>query len=120
MTYRRTWTDYDGLMPVPPHLWQRTILSPFFRVPFPSQFLHGFFFSPMLFRIQSSKFERIKIRRCVAATKPSPIGSMAFPSPRLPTKSTTFTNPQISALLFQFRALSARTRSLRRLAPELA
>ena len=45
-------------MPVPPHLWHRTILSPFLRVPFPSQFLHGFFFSPILFRIQSSKFDR--------------------------------------------------------------
>jgi hypothetical protein len=27
-------------------------------VPFPSQFLHGFFFSPMLFRIVSSQFIR--------------------------------------------------------------
>ena len=35
-------------MPVPPHLWQRTILSPFLSVPFPSQFLHGFFFSTVL------------------------------------------------------------------------
>ena len=38
-------------MPVPPHLWHLTTLSPFFRVPFPSQFLQGFFFSPMLFRM---------------------------------------------------------------------
>jgi hypothetical protein len=45
-----------GLIPVPPHLRHLTILSPFLRVPFPSQFLHGFFFSPALFRISSSKF----------------------------------------------------------------
>src|SRR5712692_3272421 len=31
--------------PVPWHLWHRTILSPFLRVPFPSQFLHFGFFS---------------------------------------------------------------------------
>jgi hypothetical protein len=49
-------------MPVPPHRWHRTILSPFLRVPFPSQFLHGFFFSPMLFRIQPSKFDNSKKR----------------------------------------------------------
>jgi hypothetical protein len=41
--------SYDGLIPVPPHLWHLTILSPFLKVPFPSQFLHGFFFSPELF-----------------------------------------------------------------------
>jgi hypothetical protein len=50
----RTWTNYDGLIPVPPHLWHLTILSPFFRVPFPSQFLHGLFFSPVLFFMVSS------------------------------------------------------------------
>ena len=39
--------NYDGLIPLPPHRWHLTILSPFFKVPFPSQFLHGlFFFSP--------------------------------------------------------------------------
>lgn len=52
----RTWTNYGDLMPVPPHLWHLTILSPFLRVPFPSQFLQGFFFSPTLFRMSSSKF----------------------------------------------------------------
>jgi hypothetical protein len=50
-------------MPVPPHRWHLTILSPFLRVPFPSQFLHGFFFSPMLLRIQASKSDRSNIRR---------------------------------------------------------
>jgi hypothetical protein len=40
--------SYDGLIPVPPHLWHRTILSPFLSVPFPSQFLQGFFFSSVL------------------------------------------------------------------------
>jgi hypothetical protein len=49
------WTIYDGLIPVPPHLWHLTILSPFLSVPFPSQFLHGFFFSPMLFFMASSE-----------------------------------------------------------------
>jgi hypothetical protein len=38
-------------MPVPPHLWHLTILSPFLSVPFPSQFLQGFFFSLPLFRM---------------------------------------------------------------------
>jgi hypothetical protein len=42
--------SYDGLIPVPPHLWHLTILSPFFRVPFPSQFLQGFFLSSLLLR----------------------------------------------------------------------
>ena len=42
-----------GLIPVPPHLWHLTILSPFLRVPFPSQFLHFCFFCPMFFRTQS-------------------------------------------------------------------
>src|ERR1700733_7980257 len=46
--------SYDGLIPVPPHLWHLTILSPFLRVPLPSQFLHGFFFSPALFFTLSS------------------------------------------------------------------
>lgn len=41
-------------MPVPPHLWHLTTLSPFLSVPFPSQFLQGFFFSPTLFRMESS------------------------------------------------------------------
>jgi hypothetical protein len=40
--------SYDGLIPVPPHLWHLTILSPFLRVPFPSQFLQGFFLSSVL------------------------------------------------------------------------
>jgi hypothetical protein len=43
-------------MPVPPHLWHLTILSPFLSVPLPSQFLHGRFFSPALFFILSSRF----------------------------------------------------------------
>jgi hypothetical protein len=47
-------------MPVPPHLWHLTILSPFLSVPFPSQFLQGFFFSPTLFRIMLSKFKPAK------------------------------------------------------------
>jgi hypothetical protein len=50
------------LIPVPPRLWHLTILFPFLRVPFPSQFLHGFFFSPMLFRIVSSQFIRPNVR----------------------------------------------------------
>jgi hypothetical protein len=41
--------NYDGLIPVPPHLCHLTILSPFLRVPFPSQFLHGLFFSTARF-----------------------------------------------------------------------
>src|SRR5665213_174504 len=49
----RTRTNYDGLIPVPPHRWHLTTLSPFLRVPFPSQFLHGFF-SPALFCMVSS------------------------------------------------------------------
>ena len=101
-------------MPVPPHLWQRMILSPFFRVPFPSQFLLGFFLSSMLFRIQSSKFESIKIRRSTAAT------SMAFANPPPAAKIHDLHQPPISAFLFQFRALSARTLSLSRLAPKSA
>jgi hypothetical protein len=44
-----------GLIPVPPHLRHLTILSPFLRVPFPSQFLHLCFFCPVFFRTQSSK-----------------------------------------------------------------
>jgi hypothetical protein len=47
-----------GLIPVPPHLRHLTILSPFLRVPFPSQFLHFCFFCPMFFRTQSSKVDR--------------------------------------------------------------
>jgi len=43
-----------GLIPVPPHLRHLTILSPFLRVPFPSQFLHFCFFCPVFFRTQSS------------------------------------------------------------------
>jgi hypothetical protein len=42
--------SYDGLIPVPPHLWHLTILSPFLSVPFPSQFLQGFFLSSALLR----------------------------------------------------------------------
>jgi hypothetical protein len=42
--------SYEGLIPVPPHLWHLTILSPFLRVPFPSQFLQGFFLSSLLLR----------------------------------------------------------------------
>jgi hypothetical protein len=48
---RGTWTNYEGLIPVPPHLWHLTILSPFVRVPLPSQFLHGLFLSPVPFRM---------------------------------------------------------------------
>jgi hypothetical protein len=47
--------SYDGLIPEPPHLWHLTILSPFFRVPFPSQFLQGFFFSSVLLRTIPSR-----------------------------------------------------------------
>src|ERR1700738_553526 len=47
-----------GLIPVPPHLRHLTILSPFLRVPFPSQFLQFFFFCPVFFRTQSSKVDR--------------------------------------------------------------
>src|ERR1700677_3619406 len=58
----RTWTNYDGLIPVPPHRWHLTTLSPFLRVPFPSQFLHGFFFSPALFCMVSSQFRSPECR----------------------------------------------------------
>jgi hypothetical protein len=44
-----------GLIPVPPHLRHLTILSPFLRVPFPSQFLHVCFFSPVFFHTEPSK-----------------------------------------------------------------
>jgi hypothetical protein len=47
--------SYDGLIPVPPHLWHLTILSPFLSVPFPSQFLQGFFFSSLLLRTVPSR-----------------------------------------------------------------
>jgi hypothetical protein len=47
--------SYDGLIPVPPHLWHLTILSPFLSVPFPSQFLQGFFLSSVLLRTVSSR-----------------------------------------------------------------
>jgi hypothetical protein len=36
-------------MPLPPHLWHRTTLSPFLSVPFPSQFLHFCFFWAVFF-----------------------------------------------------------------------
>jgi hypothetical protein len=44
-----------GLIPVPPHLRHLTILSPFLRVPFPSQFLHVCFLSPTFFHTNSSR-----------------------------------------------------------------
>jgi hypothetical protein len=47
--------SYDGLIPVPPHLWHLTILSPFLSVPFPSQFLQGFFLSSALLRTIPSR-----------------------------------------------------------------
>jgi hypothetical protein len=47
---------------VPPHLWHLTTLSPFFSVPFPSQFLHGFFFAPALFCTLSSA-KRLRSQR---------------------------------------------------------
>jgi hypothetical protein len=37
-------------------------------VPLPSQFLHGFFFSPTIFRMVSSQFKRPTVRRPTAAT----------------------------------------------------
>ena len=37
------------LLPVPSQRWHLTILSPFLRVPFPSQFLHFAFFFPVAF-----------------------------------------------------------------------
>jgi hypothetical protein len=42
------------LMPLPPHRWQRTTLSPFLSVPFPSQFLHFCFFWAVFFCMASS------------------------------------------------------------------
>ncbi len=71
----RTWTNYGDLMPVPPHLWHLTILSPFLRVPFPSQFLHGFFFSPTLFRMLSSKFGSRIVVGAVDRAHPSSAGT---------------------------------------------
>jgi hypothetical protein len=47
--------SYDGLIPVPPHRWHRTILSPFLSVPLPSQFLQGFFLSSLLLRTIASR-----------------------------------------------------------------
>jgi hypothetical protein len=47
--------SYDGLIPVPPHLWHLTILSPFLSVPLPSQFLQGFFLSSLLLRTIASR-----------------------------------------------------------------
>ena len=47
-----------GLIPIPPHLRHLTILSPFLRVPFPSQFLHFCFFCPVFCRTHSSKVDR--------------------------------------------------------------
>jgi hypothetical protein len=47
--------SYDGLIPVPPHLWHLTILSPFLSVPLPSQFLQGFFLSSALLRTIPSR-----------------------------------------------------------------
>jgi hypothetical protein len=38
-----------GLMPLPPQRWHRTTLSPFLRVPFPSQFLHFCFLASVFF-----------------------------------------------------------------------
>jgi hypothetical protein len=38
-------------MPVPSQRWHLTTLSPFFRVPLPSQFLHFCFFGPAGFGI---------------------------------------------------------------------
>jgi hypothetical protein len=43
------------LIPVPSQRWQRTTLSPFFKVPLPSQFLHFCFFGPAGFCIASSE-----------------------------------------------------------------
>jgi hypothetical protein len=47
----RSWFVGGGhrLMPLPPHLWHRTTLSPFLSVPFPSQFLHFCFFWAVFF-----------------------------------------------------------------------
>jgi hypothetical protein len=47
--------SYDGLIPVPPHLWHLTILSPFLSVPFPSQFLQDFFLSSLPLRTIPSR-----------------------------------------------------------------
>jgi hypothetical protein len=69
-SYSASALAYEGLTPVPPHLWHLTTLSPFLSVPLPSQFLHGLFFSPTLFRMVSSRFDRSNIRPSVAATKP--------------------------------------------------
>jgi hypothetical protein len=54
--------SYDGLIPVPPHLWHLTILSPFLRVPLPSQFLHFSFggFLSVFFGMASSKVDRFR------------------------------------------------------------
>jgi hypothetical protein len=43
------------LIPVPSQRWHLTTLSPFFRVPLPSQFLHFCFFGPAGFGISSSR-----------------------------------------------------------------
>src|ERR1700730_10822654 len=47
-----------GLIPAPPHLRHLTILSPFLKVPLPSQFLHFCFFCPVFFLMESSKVDR--------------------------------------------------------------
>ena len=71
----RTWTNYGDLMPVPPHLWHLTIVSPFLRVPFPSQFLHGVFFSATPFRMLSSKFGSRIVVGAVDRAHPSSVGT---------------------------------------------
>src|ERR1700730_5525365 len=51
-----------GLIPAPPHLRHLTILSPFLKVPLPSQFLHFCFFCPVFFLMESSKVDRSNLR----------------------------------------------------------
>jgi hypothetical protein len=46
--------DGHRFIPVPLHLWHLTTLSPFLRVPLPSQFLHFSFFLTVFFSILPS------------------------------------------------------------------
>src|SRR5271154_5363598 len=64
--------SYDGLIPVPPHLWHLTILSPFLRVPLPSQFLQG---ASLVQRYSSSCPHGSTARMCGLDFGPGPFAS---------------------------------------------
>jgi hypothetical protein len=60
------------------HLWHRTTLSPFFKVPLPSQFLHFSFFAPAALGIASSDLQQVRSRYLAslqAAIRNAPAGA---------------------------------------------